>query len=55
MHVAHGGGFGVWLILVDLFGREGWKGVEEAGIDGVGPGGDDGREQGSVIKGDAIA
>ena len=55
MHVAHGGSFGVGLILVDLFGREVWKGVEEAGIDCVGPGGDDGREQGSVIKGDAIS
>ena len=42
MHVAHGGGFGVRLILADLLGSELRERVEDAGIDGVGPGGNDG-------------
>ncbi len=42
MHVTHGGGFRVRLVLVDLLGRELRERVKESGIDGVGPGGDDG-------------
>ena len=42
MHVAHGGGFGVRLRLADLLCSELRERVEETGIDGVGPGGDDG-------------
>jgi hypothetical protein len=42
MHVAHCGGFGVWLILVDLLGREFGERVKETRIDGVSPGGNDG-------------
>jgi hypothetical protein len=55
MHVAHCGGFGVRLILADLFGREFWERVKETGVDGFGPGGDDGGEHGRVVESNAIA
>ena len=55
MHVAHCGGFGVRLILADLFGREFWERVKETGVDGFGPGGKDGGEHGRVVESNAIA
>jgi hypothetical protein len=54
MHVAHGGGFGMWLILVDLLGREFGEGVKKSSIDGVSPGGNDRGEHSGVIESNTI-
>ena len=40
MHVAHGGGFGVGSILLNLFGGELRPGVKVTGIDGINPSGE---------------
>ena len=54
MHVAHGGGFGVGLILLNLFCGELGPGVQVAGIDCVNPSGEDGREKGFVVECNAV-
>jgi hypothetical protein len=55
MHVAHGGGFGVGAILLDLFSGEFRPGVEVVGIDGINPSGEDRGVKGCVVEGNAVA
>jgi hypothetical protein len=55
MHVAHCGGFGVGLILLNLFSCELGPGVEETGVDGDDPSGDDWREESCVVENDSVS
>ena len=50
MHVAHGGGFGVGSVLLNLFGGEFRPRIQVAGIDGIDPSGENWREKSGMVE-----